>query len=107
MGKLSKVKFGHGGYQESCLGLSVTISGYGWEFNDSKTAWDANLIKHSEYCRWTEQDRSEEYDKIMRYVSDLLAAAKVDSIDKLNGLPVEAEFDGNLLKSWRVLTEVL
>jgi hypothetical protein len=43
----------------------------------------------------------------MRYVSSLLKDAKVNSVDQLKGKPVEVTFDGNMLKSWRILTEVL
>jgi hypothetical protein len=43
----------------------------------------------------------------MRFLSKLLKDAKVRSVDKLKGIPVEAIFDGNVLKEWRVLTEVL
>jgi hypothetical protein len=43
----------------------------------------------------------------MRYISSLLKDAKVDSVDKLKGKPVEVTLDGNQLKSWRILTEVL
>jgi hypothetical protein len=43
----------------------------------------------------------------MRYVSKLLKEAKVDSVEKLKGKPIEATFDGNMLKEWRILTEVL
>ena len=107
LGKLENVKFGLGGYQEACLGLSVTISGDGWGCNDNKSAWDANQIKHTKHCKWTEEDRSQGYDVVMRFVSDLLKDAKVSSIDKLNGKPVEVQFDGTTLKSWRILTEVL
>ena len=107
LGKLSNVRLGLGGYQEACIGLSVTIEGDGWGVGDNKTAWDANLIKHTDRCKWSEADRDGEYVVIMRYLSDLLAAAKVNSVEKLNGIPVEAEFDGKLLKGWRVLTEVL
>jgi hypothetical protein len=107
LGKLSQVSFGLGGYQDACIGLSVTIEGDGWGTNDNKTAWDSNLIKHSEYCKWSESDRDQKYAEIMRYVSDLLRDAKVYSVEKLKGKPVEATFDGNMLKSWRILTEVL
>lgn len=107
LGKLSKVKFGHTGYQECCLGISMTISGEGWGVHYSNDAWDANLIKQNERCKWTEEDRSKGYDEIMRYVSDLLSDAKVSSIDQLDGVPVEAEFENRTLKGWRILTEVL
>ena len=107
LGKLENVKFGLGGYQDACLGLSVTITGDGWACCDNKSAWDANQIKHTKHCKWTEEDRSEGYVVVMRFVSDLLKDAKVSSIDQLNGKPVEVEFDGVTLKSWRILTEVL
>jgi hypothetical protein len=107
LGKLSHVSFGLGGYQDACIGLSVTIEGYAWGVSDNKTAWDANLIKHSERCKWSESDRDKQYAEIMRYVSDLLRDAKVDSVEKLKGKPVEATFDDGILKSWRILTEVL
>lgn len=106
LGKLENVKFGLGGYQGACLGLSVTISGSGWGVGDNKSAWDANQIKHTEHCKWTEEDRSKGYDDVMRFVSDLLSDAKVNSVDQLNGKPIEAKFDGMTLKSWRILTEV-
>lgn len=107
LGKLENVKFGLGGYQDACLGLSVTITGDGWGVGDNKSTWDANLFKHTDYCEWTEEDRSEGYDDIMRYLSDLLSDAKVSSVDELNGKPVEATFEGLNLKSWRILTEVI
>jgi hypothetical protein len=108
LGKLSNVKFGLGGYQDACLGLTVTITGNdGWGVSDNKSAWDVNKIKHTEHCKWTEEDRSKGYDDVMRYISDLLDNAKVSSIDGLNGKPVEVTFDGMTLKSWRILTEVI
>ena len=107
LGKIQSVKFGHGGYQDSMIGLHLTIGADGWGVGDSKSAWDAELIQHSEYCKWTENDRDKQYSDILRFVSKLLKDAKVDTIDKLKGIPLEVTFDGNLLKDWRVLTEVL
>lgn len=107
LGKIERVTFGHGGYQDACLGLNITISGEGWGTQTSKSAWDANLIKHSEHCKWTEEERDRQYSDIMRYVSDLLKDAKVSSIDKLEGIPLEVEFEGNILQDFRILTEVL
>jgi len=83
------------------------ISGGGWGVGDFKGNWDAELIKHSEHSKWSEEDRSKGYDETMRFLSKLLKDAKVDSVDKLKGVPVEVSFDGNMLKEWRVLTEVL
>lgn len=107
LGKLANVSFGIGGYQDSCIGISMTLEFKGSGVCDSRTTWDANLIKCSEHCKWTEEDRSNNYDEIMRYVSDLLFKAKVKDINQLNGIPVEATLDGNALIEWRILEEVL
>jgi hypothetical protein len=107
LGKIEAVSFGLGGYQGCMLGISFTLGDGGWGVGDFKGNWDAELIKHTEHSKWSEEDRSKAYDETMRYVSKLLKDAKVDSVDKLKGVPVEVTFDGNLLKEWRVLTEVL
>lgn len=107
LGKIQKVTFGLGGYQDACIGINFTLGGDGWGVCDSKSAWDANMIKCDSHCKWTEEDRSRQYDEIMRYISDLLKDAKVSSVDKLQGIPIKATFDGMVLKEWRILKEVL
>ncbi len=107
LGKIESVRFGHGGYQDAMLGLQVTLSAKGWGVGDFKGSWDAELIKHTEHTKWTEEDRDKGYSDTMRFLSKLLKDAKVDSVDKLKGVPVEVTFDGMMLKEWRILTEVL
>jgi hypothetical protein len=107
LGKIESVKFGLGGYQDSQLGLSVILGNGSWGVGDFKGNWDAERIKWSEHCKWTEEDRTIGYSETMRYLSKLLKDAKVDSVDKLKGIPVEVTLDDNTLKEWRVLTEVL
>lgn len=107
LGKIESVRFGLGGYQDAQLGLSVTLSASGWGVSDFKGNWDAETIERSEYTQWTEEDRDKGYSETMRFVSKLLKEAKVSSVDKLKGVPVEVSFDGNILKGWRILTEVL
>lgn len=107
IGKIESVSFGIGGYQDAMIGLNVTLSSSGWGVGDSRVAWDAELIKWTKNCKWTESERDKQYSEIMRYVSKLLKDAKVKTVDKLKGIPVEVTFDGNILKEWRVLTEVL
>lgn len=107
LGKIERVTFGHGGYQDSMLGLSVTLSGEAWGVSDFKGNWDAELVKHWEHSQWSENDRSKGYDETMRFLSKLLKEAKVDSVERLKGKPVEVTFDGNRLEEWRILTEVL
>ena len=43
----------------------------------------------------------------MRFLSKTLKEAKVSDVKDLVGVPVEIEFEGNSLKDWRILTEVL
>jgi hypothetical protein len=107
LGKIESVSFGLGGYQGAMIGLHVTLSGESWGVGDSRANWDSEQIKWSENTKWTETDRDMWYSGIMRYISTLLKDAKVDSVDKLKGKPVEVTFDGNQLKEWRILTEVL
>ena len=107
LGKIEDVHFGLGGYQGAMLGLHVTLGANGWGVGDSKANWDAEQIKWTKHTKWSESDRDVWYSEIMWYVSKLLKEAKVDSVDKLKGKPVEVTFDGNTLKEWRILTEVL
>ena len=107
LGKIESVHFGLGGYQGAMLGLHVTLGASGWGVGDSRANWDSEQIKWTKHTKWSESDRDGWYTEIMRYVSKLLKEAKVDSVDKLKGKPVEVTFDGNILKEWRILTEVL
>ena len=107
LGKIQDVRFGLGGYQDAMLGIHVTLGNEGWGVGDSRANWDVEQIKWTENTQWTEEDRDGWYAEIMRYVSKLLKEAKVDSVDKLKGKPVEVTLEGNTLKEWRILTEVL
>ena len=107
LGKIQSVRFGHGGYQDSCIGLSVTLGNGSWGVGDFKGAWDPEMVKRSDNTQWTEEDRSKGFDDAMRFVSKLLKEADVDSVDQLKDIPVEVTFDGMMLKEWRILTEVI
>lgn len=112
LGKIDTVSFGMGGYQGMMIGIHFSfIFEECCVVGDSKCAWSLE-IECDSGCKWTEQDRSNSYDEIMRYTSKLLTDAKVKKVTDLKGKPVELEFDGNGglgsgLKSWRILTEVL
>jgi len=109
IGKIKSVSFGLGGYENSMLGLEVSLGGSGWGCMTSEMAWDANKVKVDKYACWTESDRAKQYSKIMYFLSDLLAKAKVNNVSKLKDIPIEATFDGpnGKLTSWRILEEVL
>jgi hypothetical protein len=110
LGKISKVSFGKGGYQESQFGLFLQFSFKGSGVNTSvDSGWDAATMECSENARWGESDRSKGHDDLCRKVSHLLKDANVDSVDKLEGKPIECTFDSpcGKLTDWRILTEVL
>ena len=107
LGKIQSARFGHGGYQDGCIGLVVTLGDGTWGVGDFKGTWDPELVKCSEHSKWTEEDRTKNIDEAVRYISKLLKDAKVDSVDKLKNIPVEVTFDGNVIKEWRILTEVI
>ena len=107
IGKIKSVRFGSGGYQDAMFGLSVDLGSdkESWGVGDFKGMWGPEI--DSKGCQWTEADRDAGYAKMVRFVADLMQKAKVSEVHKLAGTPVEVEFDGNCLKSWRVLEEVL
>lgn len=107
LGKISKVEFGLGGYQGCQLGLHLTFDGGGWGVRSSECFWDFESIKWSERCKWTDESRNNDAAAVLRKLSTLLKQAKVETVDKLKGIPIECEFDGMCLKSWRILEEVL
>ena len=106
LGKIESIKFG---LSDSRIGLFYTLT-----FNNScgtsssDTVWDPEQIEVTEGTKWTENDRDMKLAELMRYISKLLADAKVNDINKLAGKPIEVTIDEfNSLKSWRILTEVL
>lgn len=108
LGKIESVTFGRGGYQDAMFGLAVTLTMKGSGVNDFVGgAWDPATMPRSERAQWTEEDRSNELVEMCRKVSKLLSDANVDDVTKLVGKPVEVTFEGSLLKSWRILTEVI
>lgn len=107
LGKISNVRFGHGGYQDCCLGLSLTFEGKNWGVGTFIGAWDPESIPADKHTKWTEADRDAEMVKMLRKFSKLLKQAKVDNVNGLKNIPVEVEFEGQSLKEWRILEEVL
>lgn len=107
LGKIGKVTFGHGGYDGVMLGMDFTFEGDSWGVGYSKSFWDSEKIKHTDSCKWSELDRDKYYADIMKYLSKLLKQAKVSDVNDLKDIPVEVTFENNMLKDWRILTEVL
>jgi len=106
IGKIQAVSFGMGGYQDAMIGVSFTLGSDKecWGIGDFKGTWSHDPDKH---CKWGKNDQDKIFAETVRFVAGLLKDADVQSLDKLNGKPVECVFEQNMLKSWRILTEVI
>lgn len=108
IGKIEYVKFGYGGYQDAMFGISITLSSKKdcWGVCDFKGAWGM-CTKVTERTKWTEDDRRKQFADTMIFIDELMLKAKVTDVNDLRGVPVEVTFEGNTLKEWRILEEVL
>lgn len=104
LGRITKAEFGFGGYQEAMFGLSVTLEGSGSGVGDFKGAW---AMERSDRAQWTEADRVQHIFEAVWFTKEILEKAKKPHVSQLKGIPVEVTCEGNMLKSWRVLEEVL
>lgn len=104
LGRITAATFGFGGYQEAMIGLSLTFGGKSWGVGHFEGAWG---ITRSEHCKWTEEDRLRQLGEACMKLKDTLEKAGKQHVGELVGVPVECTFDVNLLKSWRILEEVL
>ena len=105
LGKIERMHFGFGGYQDAMFGLSLTFSmdgygvqdfiGGGWIEENSKG--DPELI----------QSRRDAMANMSERIIGIMKEAKIGGIDALVGMPVEIITDNGALRSWRILTEVL
>jgi len=103
-GKIQKVTYGMGGYQDAQFGLTLTLGGEGWGVGTFRGQWAS---PPSPSAQWTEESRKTAFGDDAIWLIDIMTKAKVTDVSRLAGIPVEVTFDGNMLKSWRVLEEVL
>jgi hypothetical protein len=105
LGKIKSATFGIGGYQDSMIGLTINITGNAdaWSVQDFRGTWRPDLS--SKDCRW--DNPSKDLAEAWRFVIETLIKSKKNDVSQLAGTPVEVCFDGNMLKSWRILEEVL
>lgn len=108
LGKITKAEFGHCGYQEMFVGLSLDFS-FDTCANIGSAITGGWYVgnKWNENCKWTLEENSLQHAEMIEKVSQILVDAKVEFVSQLKGKPVELTFDGTILKKWRILTEVL
>jgi hypothetical protein len=86
------------------IGLWLTLGGESWGVTAGDGAW---ATERNERTQWTEEARLAEAGAAAMKLARLLWQAHKERVQDLVGLPVEVTFDGNKLKDWRLLTEVL
>ena len=104
IGKICKVSFGKGGYDEAMFGLTVELGSNGWGVSHFNGTWSSPPSKGA---RWTVDDQRSIFADVCLNIIEILREAKVSDVSKLAGIPIEATFDRGTLVSWRVLTEVI
>lgn len=94
LGKIKSVSFG---WSEYLFGLNLTLGGEGWGTSTGI------------YYNPTYKNESQELHSVamLSKVQELLKDAKVETVDKLLNKPIEATFEGTILRDFRILTEVL
>ncbi len=106
IGKIKSVSFGMGGYDGVMLGISFEFGSDKdrWGVCDFKGTWASDPSKHAE---WTKKEQTVLWGEMVRFIGQLLKEANVSDINDLKDIPVEVELEGNSLKRWRILTEVI
>lgn len=104
LGRIEAATFGLGGYQDACIGLSLTFAGKSWGCATFHGGW---ATERSEFTKWTEEERRNDLSDAVWKLKETLQEANKTHVAELVGVPVEVTFEGNLLKDWRVLTEVI
>ena len=105
LGKISSVTFGMTGYQDAGFGMRFNFSGKSWGVSDD-THWVWNT-EPDKSTKWTHKDRLEQMGKIMDFVRVKMNEANINNFKDFVGVPVEVTFEDRMIKSWRILGEVL
>jgi hypothetical protein len=114
LAKIEKVKFGLGGYQDVQIVYEFVLSGDGWGTTHTlECGWghisEEELKDPKSSCKWTHEDRLKSLAQNSWKVLTYMKKAKVDSLDKLKGIPVKVYFESEFGRNtgFDILTEVL
>ncbi len=109
LGKITKARYGFGGYQGAMIGLELEFGTPVWSVGDGiYGGWAYGIVDPDKHSKWGEEERSKQVLEMTKTICKILKDAKVDSISELVGKPVEIACEGwNKNISWRILTEVL
>lgn len=101
LGKISGATLGHDG--DGRFGLSLDFDMHGTGVGTFVGHWSTR----PERAQWTLEDQARSFANVMYLLRDTLTAAKRRNVSQMIGIPVEVTIEGGMLKSWRVLEEVV
>lgn len=101
LGKIKSVNFGHVHDRDFLIGLNVILEGKGWGVS---SGFQFNI---SDSCKWEKSEKEKAALELVEKINSLLKSAKVQTVEQLKDIPIEATFNGMVLVEWRILEEVL
>ena len=103
LGKISSASFGYGGYQDAMVGFSLSFESGGGGVSTFEGSWP--LTEDVPVAQRHSREKLA-IAAVLR-LTETIQKAKVHNVSELVGIPVELTYDGQMLKSWRILDEVL
>ena len=101
LGKIEKVEFG---FFDRRFGISFTLkAASGRNVDDFWGGW----VSRPQHAQWTLEEQNVAIAGIWRRLIKTMEQAKANDFMNLVGKPIELTTEGMMLKSWRILTEVL
>lgn len=105
LGKIVNAQFGQYYDRPFLLGLQLEFI---FDGNSGVADGGRHLINISDSCKWeSEEKKNGAYQEVLKSLNKILTDAKVNHVSELIGKPIEIEIEGQMYKSFRILTEVL
>lgn len=108
LGKITSVRFGfYCGRGEDAFGLKLGFGGPSWGVGHEIMMSPGSPEDFLPVEQGEDESTPPIWETAVKRLLRIMAEGKIRDVSKLEGLPVEVTFEGGLVKSWRVLTEVL
>lgn len=102
LGKITRAEFGLNPDRLFLYGLELDFE------MDGSGVCTFKTVNLSDNCKWESiNDRMKALEANALEIEKILKDAKVNFVSQLKGKPVEVTLEGNMFKSFRILTEVL
>lgn len=107
LGKIEKAELvTNGGYGDGMFGIRFELRSGGTGVGDFWGYWGTH-VQPGNNSKWTEENRASSRSDVFLRLETVMRNANVKNFNELKGVPIEITYQGNMLKSWRVLTEVV